>query len=67
MMAKSIKKGIPEGYSKAMQMAGFFLPPPVLESDHSILQAEPVWFEHFTDGDVITPPQNVCIVISRFS
>jgi hypothetical protein len=52
MMAKSIKKGIPEGYKKAMQMAGFILPPTVVDADHSILQPEPVWITHFTDGDV---------------
>jgi hypothetical protein len=38
MMAKSIRKGVPEGYSSAIQMAGFRLPPTVVEADHSILQ-----------------------------
>jgi hypothetical protein len=48
VMAKKIKKGIPEGYSEAMKMAGFFLPPTVVESDHSILQPEPVWINHIS-------------------
>jgi hypothetical protein len=52
MMAKSIKKGVPEGYTQAVKMAGFFLPPTVGESDHSILQPEPIWITHVTNGDV---------------
>jgi hypothetical protein len=41
-----------EGYRKAIEMAGFLLPPTVADKDHSILKAEPVWFEHSTVGDV---------------
>jgi hypothetical protein len=55
MMAKKIKSGIPEGYSKAMQMAELFLPSKVVESDHSILQPEPVWIEHSTGYEVRYP------------
>ncbi|KAF2434088.1 hypothetical protein EJ08DRAFT_23167 [Tothia fuscella] len=46
MMAKSIKKGIPDGYEAAMREAHFALPSSVVESDHSILQALPVWIGH---------------------
>jgi hypothetical protein len=52
MLAKSITKGIPEGYQKAMRLAGFVLPPTVADSDHSILQAEPVWLLHAALGEV---------------
>jgi hypothetical protein len=46
MMAKSIRLGIPEGYEKAMKLAGFILPPQVRQDDHSILSPEPVWMTH---------------------
>jgi hypothetical protein len=52
MLAKTITKGIPEGYQKAMQLAGFVLPPTVADGDHSILQAEPVWLMHVANGEV---------------
>jgi hypothetical protein len=47
MMAKTIKKGIPDDYGTAMKMAGFILPPTVTDSDHSILQPQPAWISHF--------------------
>jgi hypothetical protein len=52
MMAKSIQKGIPEGYMSAMQKAGFTLPPTVVEGDHSILQPLPAHITHHGKQDV---------------
>jgi hypothetical protein len=57
MLAKSIKKGVPEDYERAMRMAGFQLPPTVIKSDHSILQTLPAWMLH-GGGKVCLPPPN---------
>jgi hypothetical protein len=46
MLGKSIKKGKPEDYAKAMQLAGFRLPSTVTESDHSMLQPLPAWMAY---------------------
>ncbi|KAF2432417.1 hypothetical protein EJ08DRAFT_677630 [Tothia fuscella] len=54
MMAKRIKKGVPEAYKAAMREAGAVLLAEVAESDHSILQAEPVWFSHSELFDYFT-------------
>jgi hypothetical protein len=54
MLAKSVKKGIPEGYKQAMKQAGFNLPSSVQESDHSILKPLPAFIYHSDAGD------NVC-------
>lgn len=61
MMAKSIKKGIPEGYKQAIHNAGFILPPIVGDGDHSILSPEPVWLTHWKEGG------DVCCLPSSFS
>jgi hypothetical protein len=53
MLAKSVKKGKPQGYEAAMKLAGFTLPSSVSESDHSILQPLPVWIS-FIDSSVST-------------
>ena len=52
MLAKSVKKGIPEGYIAAVEMAGILLPPTVTEDHHSIMQAQPVWIAHAKSFDV---------------
>jgi hypothetical protein len=46
MLAKTIKKGIPEGYDQAMKQVGFKLPSSVQESDHSILRPLPAYIFH---------------------
>jgi hypothetical protein len=55
MLAKSVKKGIPEGYVGAMKLAGFTLPTTVVESDHSILQPVPIWIVHANSKVLSTP------------
>ena len=52
MLAKSVKKGIPEGYIAALKLAGILLPPTVSENHHSIMQAQPVWIAHAKSFDV---------------
>jgi hypothetical protein len=54
MMAKSITKGIPNGYKKAMQMVGLTLPASVGDSNHSILQPEPIWIIHSEEGSSVS-------------
>jgi hypothetical protein len=49
MLAKSIKKGVPQDYAKALKLAGFRLPMSVVESDHSILRPFPVWMTYIAD------------------
>jgi hypothetical protein len=46
MIAKSIQQDVLEGYTSAMQMAGFKLPPTVMEADPSILQPLPAHVTH---------------------
>jgi hypothetical protein len=46
MLAKSVKKGIPEGYEQSMKYVGFKLPSSVQESDHSILKPLSAWIYH---------------------
>jgi hypothetical protein len=52
MIAKSINKGAPEGYTSAMQMAGVTLPLPVAESHHSMLQPLAAHITHHGKQDV---------------
>jgi hypothetical protein len=53
MLAKSVKKGIPEGYEQAMKQVGFKLPSSVKESDHSILKPLPAYIYHDDAGDSV--------------
>jgi hypothetical protein len=46
MMAKGVRKGIPEGYEAAMRTAGLVLPSTVSQSDHSILRPLSLYFGH---------------------
>jgi hypothetical protein len=46
VLAQSVKKGIPEGYAAALKQAGFSLPSPEKEMDHSILQHLSAWIVH---------------------
>jgi hypothetical protein len=55
MIAKSVRKGAPEGYTSALQMAGFILPLPVVETDHSILQPLAAHITHHGKQDVSFP------------
>jgi hypothetical protein len=57
MLGKSIKKGMPQDYLKALQMVGLTLPPTVVENDHSMLLPEPAWIA-YTDGNVRIPQYN---------
>ena len=55
MMAKSVKKGIPEGYGAAMRNAGLTLPSTVSKSDHSILRPLSLYFGHSRVKVIRTP------------
>lgn len=49
MLARNITSGTPEGYKKAVEQAGFSLPLAVANSDHSMLQPQPIWIFHQAD------------------
>jgi hypothetical protein len=55
MMAKSVRKGIPEGYEAAIREAGLALPSTVSRSDHSILRPLSLYFGHSHIKVVLTP------------
>jgi hypothetical protein len=62
MMAKSIKKGVPEDYREALRRVGSILPPTVVDSDHSILQAQPFWIDYFKLNDVNQIPSSSLLI-----